>query len=670
MIWATRATSRPATTRSRRASAWSGGSVAISASACRVCARSTTSSAVSGTAAAVESTGGAAIGTVGWRASVRVASAMRCRAMASAHARKAFSSPWKELRSLTIEIHVSEAMSSAALGARARRYLSRAGCVRSKIRPKAAWSPDLARGRSSPNWKAVTCKTVGIRGAALDGPQAGSPIEDLEWQAGPAYRRQDAGVTSSTSNSARILTPDQRPRVFISSTLQELASERMAARDAIDALRLIPVMFELGARPHPARALYRAYLAQSHVFVGVYYERYGWVAPGEQVSGLEDEYLLSGALPRLVYLKAPAPAREPRLNELVDRIRDDDSVAYKTFATAEELAALLRDDLAVLLGEHFLLDQAAATADAAHPAAVTSSLPPPVSSLLGRGAEIAELDSVLKAGPRLVTVVGPGGIGKSPVALAAAERWSTDGHGSVAFVPLESVEDPADVLPAVASAIGLGLDRGVPALDALAAAFGARPYLLLLDNVEQVLEAAPDIAALLSRCPGVAVLATSRAALRLRGERLAPLGPLTLPVDDAAASVHDSAAVQLFVERAREVDPGFSLEDPADAAAVAELCRRLDGLPLAVEIAAARSRVLPPRALLQRIGSALDVGAGAADLPARQRTIRDTLAWSEQLLTDDQQHLLARLALFAAPWTLADAEAVSGVGAARHGPGD
>ena len=128
-------------------------------------------------------------------------------------------------------------------------------------------------------------------------------------------------MTGSTSSATRILTPDQRPRVFISSTLQELASERAAARTAIDALRLIPVMFELGARPHPARALYRAYLAQSHVFVGVYYERYGWVAPGEQVSGLEDEYLLSGTLPRLVYLKAPAPGREPRLSELVERIR-------------------------------------------------------------------------------------------------------------------------------------------------------------------------------------------------------------------------------------------------------------------------------------------------------------------------------------------------------------
>jgi len=111
------------------------------------------------------------------------------------------------------------------------------------------------------------------------------------------------------ADAPRILTPDQRPRVFVSSTLQELADERAAARASIEAMRLIPVMFELGARPHPARALYRAYLGQSHVFVGIYHARYGWVAPGEEVSGLEDEYRLSGGLPRLVYLKAPAPDR-------------------------------------------------------------------------------------------------------------------------------------------------------------------------------------------------------------------------------------------------------------------------------------------------------------------------------------------------------------------------
>src|SRR5215470_18004302 len=120
-----------------------------------------------------------------------------------------------------------------------------------------------------------------------------------------------------------IRTPDQRLRVFVSSTLQELAAERQAVRDAVASLRLVPVMFELGARPHPPRRIYRDYLAQSQVFVGIYWQSYGWVAPGEQLSGLEDEYGLAAGLPRLIYVKSPAPGREPRLAQLLARVKDD-----------------------------------------------------------------------------------------------------------------------------------------------------------------------------------------------------------------------------------------------------------------------------------------------------------------------------------------------------------
>ena len=129
-----------------------------------------------------------------------------------------------------------------------------------------------------------------------------------------------------------IRTPDQRVRVFVSSTLGELAAERQAVRDAVTSLRLVPVLFELGARPHPPRNVYRAYLAQSQVFVGIYWQSYGWVAPDEQVSGLEDEYQLSAGLPRLIYVKGPAPDREPRLAALLDRIRDEDGVSYQHFS--------------------------------------------------------------------------------------------------------------------------------------------------------------------------------------------------------------------------------------------------------------------------------------------------------------------------------------------------
>src|SRR5262245_27708022 len=145
-----------------------------------------------------------------------------------------------------------------------------------------------------------------------------------------------------------IRTPDQRVRVFVSSTLQELADERAAARSAIQHLRLTPVMFELGARAHPPRDLYRAYLDQSDVFLGIYWERYGWIAPGEAVSGLEDEYLLSGAKPRLLYVKR-TETREERLKELIQRIERDDCTSYRPFSSAEELEDLIENDLALML---------------------------------------------------------------------------------------------------------------------------------------------------------------------------------------------------------------------------------------------------------------------------------------------------------------------------------
>src|SRR6476646_50717 len=155
---------------------------------------------------------------------------------------------------------------------------------------------------------------------------------------------------------AAILTPDQRVRVFVSSTMEELATERVAVRGAVERMRLSPVLFELGARAHPPRSLYRSYLEQSHVFVGIYWERYGWVAPSMDVSGLEDEYLLAGAKPKLMYVKRPAPGRESRLDDLLDRIRSDDDVAYKAFADAAELEALVINDLSLLLSEAFLVE--------------------------------------------------------------------------------------------------------------------------------------------------------------------------------------------------------------------------------------------------------------------------------------------------------------------------
>ena len=149
-----------------------------------------------------------------------------------------------------------------------------------------------------------------------------------------------------------IRTPDQRLRVFVSSTLKELASERRAARGAIEQLALAPVMFELGARPHPPRSLYRAYLEQSDIFLGIYWEQYGWVAPGEQVSGLEDEWNLAPDIPRLVYIKETRH-RQERLGALIERIREDDEASYVSFSDPDDLARLITNDLATLLAERF-----------------------------------------------------------------------------------------------------------------------------------------------------------------------------------------------------------------------------------------------------------------------------------------------------------------------------
>jgi len=182
----------------------------------------------------------------------------------------------------------------------------------------------------------------------------------------------------ASTGKAPIRTPDQRLRVFVSSTLGELAEERHAVSRAVAALRMTPVMFEIGARPHPPRQLYQAYLEQSDIFIGLYWERYGQVSAGMELSGLEDEFELSRALPRLLYLKEPAPDREPRLAALIGRIAEEAS--YRTFRTPAELGRLVREDLATLLSERF-----AASAGALMPSARgPRPLPVMATSLVGR----------------------------------------------------------------------------------------------------------------------------------------------------------------------------------------------------------------------------------------------------------------------------------------------
>jgi predicted ATPase len=462
-----------------------------------------------------------------------------------------------------------------------------------------------------------------------------------------------------------IRTPDQRVRVFVSSALDELTPERDAVRRAIEQLHLIPVMFELGARPHPPRELYRAYLAQSHIFLGIYWQRYGWVAPGESVSGLEDEYVLSARIPRLLYLKSPAPDRDRRLSELIERMQSEDSASYRHFETPDELAQLVQDDLAILLSERFEATHAGATAAPATEQPSRSVSPPPLpqTPTVGRDQDIEAVAGLLRGGTRLLTLSGAGGIGKSRLALEVAQRLADEFGPDLYYVSVEAITSPELLLRTIADRLQVRLEGVRGPLDALVEYLRERRTLLLLDNFEQVVDAAAEVAALLDRCPKLQVLVTSRQVLRLQAEREFPVAPLAVPAEETDAEqvlARVPSAVQLFVQRAQAARPGFALT-PANAAVVAELCRRLDGLPLAIELAAARIRLLSPEAMLDRIERRLDLPASAGpDLPARQRTLRATLDWSHQLLSPSDQALFARLSVFPGGATLEAIEAVCG----------
>ena len=449
----------------------------------------------------------------------------------------------------------------------------------------------------------------------------------------------------------------------------ELAEERRAVARAISALRLTPVMFELGARPYPPQELYRAYLTQSDIFVGLYWQRYGQVGPDMEISGLEDELRLARALPRLLYIKTPAPDREPRLARLLSGIKQEASASYRYFRTPAELGQLVREDLATLLSERFTAIQPPAAATQPPAAAVTPPpsrarrrrgtrpLPVGTTSLIGREQAIDEVAGLLgDRGGRLVTLTGPGGIGKTRLAVAVAERLRDHFAAGTVFVPLDTVTQPERALGGIGRALGADMPGTDSALQALVEQLADDRWLLLLDNLEQVLDVAGDLDELLARCPGVAILATSRAALGLRAEREYPVPPLPLPADPATVPPEElmdsSPAVALFVDRARAVRPGFVLTR-ANAAAVVELCRRLEGLPLAIELAAARTRLLDPAALLRRLTASLDaLGTGAVDLPARQRTLRATVDWSVGLLDDAERSLLETGAVFTGGWTI------------------
>jgi predicted ATPase/transcriptional regulator with XRE-family HTH domain len=289
----------------------------------------------------------------------------------------------------------------------------------------------------------------------------------------------------------------------------------------------------------------------------------------------------------------------------------------------------------------------------------TSNLPAELSNLVGRETELATLTELLR-GSRLVTLVGPGGVGKTRLALrvAATTRGAPDG---VWLVELASLADPALLRQTVGAVLGLREEPGRSSSQILIDHLREKRALLVLDNCEHLAKACAELVLmLLQSCPGLRILTTSRAALLVRGEQIAPVPPLELPESQQQLTPEALAqvpAVALFLERARLVRPAFAL-DASSAPAVAELCRRLDGLPLAIELAAANTQLLPPQLLNQRLGSRFDSLSGPRDLPARQRTIRATLAWSHDLLSATAQQIYRCLSVFAGGCSLAAAESV------------
>ncbi|HEY1345639.1 MAG TPA: DUF4062 domain-containing protein [Streptosporangiaceae bacterium] len=667
-----------------------------------------------------------------------------------------------------------------------------------------------------------------------------------------AARREE----SSAERADVILTPDQRVRVFVSSTLGELAAERAAARRAIARLHLVPVWYESGARPHPPRSMYQAYLAQSQVFVGIYWQRYGWVAPGMEISGLEDEYRLAAGMPMLLYLKRPAPELEPRLAAMIDGIRAAGTVSYRTFATPRELERLLADDLAVLLSESFagtaisasapppspagagesgeadlpagtvtflltdiegstrlweavpeameaalerhnrllaevieghggvvvtsrgegdsffaVFPSAAAAVEAAgvcqlrlgtekwptgaalrvrmglhtgearvhgsdqvdhapinrcarmkaagHGGQVlvtkttrdlaggrlgggfglkrlgefrlrdlaeaeliyqlthddlpadfpplvtiaerTGNLPPQVSSFVGRECELEQAAAALGQA-RVVTLTGPGGVGKTRLAVQTARQVVPRFGDGAWLCELAPVRDPAGVDDAVAAVFSVTATAGQGSREALVEFLRGKELLLVLDNCEHLLEGAAALAGVLQRsCERLVILATSREGLGIEGEQLLPVPPLGVPEADAnLEAINQAEAVRLFADRAAAVKPRFQVT-AQNAAAVAAVVRRLDGIALAVELAAARVPAMTVAELARRLEHSFAVlGAGPRGAVERHHTLRAAIDWSYGLLTGPEQRLLARLAVFAGGATLVAAEGVCG----------
>jgi excisionase family DNA binding protein len=301
--------------------------------------------------------------------------------------------------------------------------------------------------------------------------------------------------------------------------------------------------------------------------------------------------------------------------------------------------------------------------------AAGAAIPHPHSPLIGREHEIAAVTELLRRdGVRLVTLVGPGGVGKTRLVLDVAEQEAVNFPEGVWFVALAPLRDPMLVATTIVRTLGVVERADQSVVETLLAIIGSRRLLLVLDNFEHLLTAGRLVAELLTVCPNLVVLVTSRARLNLSGEYELPVPPLALPQPEthgdglslSVETIGHAAAVRLFVERAEAVNPAVQLTSE-NAPAVAALCERVDGLPLAIELAAAQTRLFTPTALLARMGHRLPLLIGGPrDHPARLQTIASAIAWSHDLLSENEQVLFRRLAVFVGGFTLDAAESVAG----------
>ena len=533
--------------------------------------------------------------------------------------------------------------------------------------------PDIVGDRINlPSWA-----SAGLLARPGDGLHAADqtsrphPGRQQHWSGVASFHRAGHLRNLGALDDTRIRTPDQRLRVFVSSTLHELAEERAAVTRAVARAGVHAGAVRAGGTATPSQgAVPRLSPAERRlrgvVLAGVRLDR-----ARAQISGLEDELELANGLPRLLYVKAPAPDRQARLAAMLDRIRAEGADSYQHFRSVRQLGRLVRDDLALLLSERFVATGPPATAPATRAPAGSSEasrgvgpLPVSTTSLIGREQAIAEVAGVLaRPDVRLLTLTGPGGIGKSRLAVAVGERERDSSRSSIVFVPLASVEQPEAVVPAIARAMGADLGGTDSPVQALVEYLGDSPWLLILDNLEQVVDAAPDLDALLrtarasrssrpaGRCWGCGPSGSTRF-LRCRS-------PPTPP-----------RARSRRWRRRHRWRCSWTGPAPCDPTS-----RSMRAMPPRWRRSAGDSRACrwpsswPPRApgcwapddLLARLTRSLDaVGTGAVDMPERQRTLRATVEWSVGLLDDAERSLLETVAVFVDGWTVEAAAQVAG----------